>query len=143
LLRYMTTFSLLFSSPFSWLPCAISPPCKFASLALKRPYFLWARSSTPKILRYGCCNVNQKMHIAIRGTKGQIPVLLCRSAALRFCLVASLMLRFVFGAPLRCATGPPAGRKYLLSRVTPLRLRLRSPSRWSNLWSRLWRSEHG
>jgi hypothetical protein len=63
----MTTFSLLFSSPFSWLPCAISPPCKFASLALKRPYFLWARSSTPKILRYGCCNVNQKMHIGNQG----------------------------------------------------------------------------
>jgi len=143
LLRYMTTFSLLFSSPFSWLPCAISPPCKFASLALKRPYFLWARSSTPKILRYGCCNVNQKMHIAIRGTKGQIPVLLCRSAALRFCLVASLMLRFVFGAPLRCATGLRQEGSICFHAYPPLRLRLRSPSRWANLWSRLRRSEHG
>jgi hypothetical protein len=98
----MTTFSLLFSSPFSWLPCAISPPCKFASLALKRPYFLWARSSTPKILRYGCCNVNQKMHIGNQGANSGF-ILSLRYAAL------FLSLRFCFA--LRCAARRASGRK--------------------------------
>ena len=95
----MTTFSLLFSSPFSWLPCAISPPCKFASLALKRPYFLWARSSTPKILRYGCCNVNQKMHISNLSHQRAIPVLFRHSATLGLFL------------SLRCAARRASGRK--------------------------------
>jgi hypothetical protein len=92
---------LLFSSPFSWLPCAISPPCKFASLALKRPYFLWARSSTPKILRYGCCNVNQKMHI---GNQGHYRPAICQDGRMvRFLLSCDLSCGSAFIMSLRCA----------------------------------------